>query len=238
MGRGPAGRRLPGIVAAPRGGPPRRWGGSACPSSSPRARPRALSAVVLAAARLPRAAFLRPAGGFRAVAAGGGSRVAVLGRARPSPPRARLPPAAARCGGPVLALRAPPVRCGLRSAAGPPVALSPLRAPAGRPPLWSGSLLGRCGSGGASLPRRGCRAPRLRGGSSPRGGSRPAARASGGRVPRPRAGGCLGLAGAAARLPSVKAKASGPRCGPALTAGAAVGVVWARAFGPILQAGA
>lgn len=190
MGRGPAGRRLPGIVAAPRGGPPRRWGGSACPSSSPRARPRALSAVVLAAARLPRAAFLRLCGrlprGRRLPAARALPSSGALARRRPvlgfPPPR---PAAAGRCS------PSAPLRCaaGCAPPRAPPVALSPLRAPAGRPPLWSGSLLGRCGSGGASLPRRGCRAPRLRGGSSPREGSRPAARASGGRVPRPRAGG-------------------------------------------------
>ena len=224
-------------MAAPRGGPPRRCGGSACPSSSPRARPRALCAVVLAAARLPRAAFLRLCGrlprGRRLPAARALPSSGALARRRPvlgfPPPR---PAAAGRCSpsaplrcaagcAPPRALRSPSPRCGL-----PLVALRSGRAPcwaaaapAGPPCLAAGAGLLGCG---AAPPRAGALGP-LRG---PRGAAFRA----------PARGGCLGLAGAAARLPSVKAKASGPRCGPALTAGAAVGMVWARAKGPNLQA--
>ena len=178
MGRGPTGRRLPGIVAAPRGGRARRLvGGSPCPSSSPRARPRALSAVVLAAARLPRAAFLRLCGrlprGRRLAAARALPSSGALARRRPvlgfPPPR---PAAAGRCSpsaplrcaagcAPPRALRSPSPRCGL-----PLVALRSGRAPcwaaaapAGPPCLAAGAGLLGCG---AAPPRAGALGP-LRG---------------------------------------------------------------------------
>ena len=116
------------------------------------------------------------------------SRVAVLGRARPCAAQARHPPRlAAPAGAAVLALRAPPVRCGLRCA---PV-------PSGRALPGSGFLAvafafgrapgGSSGRPGCGSPPRGlvlssgwCAAP------SPGGGSRAALRRSGGFVPRPR----------------------------------------------------
>lgn len=79
------------------------------------------------------------------------------GALAPSRPRARRPPAWARCGGPVLALRVPPARCGLRCVPGP----------SGRPRAGLGSLAVALGSvsgsrraagrsGGPSLARGWC----------------------------------------------------------------------------------
>lgn len=151
--------------AAPRGGRARRW---AARPARPRRRapaPRSLSAVVLAAARLPRAAFLRLCG-RRWVAFGSCPR---RPRARsPAAARARRPPASARCGAPVLASL---VASGSRSAArGPPRASfapvaralggrsCPLRRvpPAARLVLGAG-LLAAAPRAGALAPLRGAR---------------------------------------------------------------------------------
>lgn len=99
-----------------------------------------------------------------------------------------IPPALARLSAPVLALRAPPVRCGLRA--------GPLALPA-RPS--SRALGGRSCPLRPGLPCRpaGAAPPGLAR-SSPSGGSRAAARRSGGCVPRPR---WAGVWRAAARRP-------------------------------------
>lgn len=176
--------------AAPRGGRARRW---AARPARPRRRapaPRSLSAVVLAAARLPRAAFLRLCG-RRWVACGSCPR---RPRARsPAAARARRPPASARCGAPVLASL---VASGSRSAArGPPRASFAPVAPGAwwaLVPAPAGPPCRAAGAGGW-----------LARGGSPRGGSRAASRRSGGFVPRPRA---VGVWRAAARRPAAAGK--------------------------------
>lgn len=172
---------LPVVVAAPSG-----W-----PSPSPpaaRGSPPGLSGC--ARGRATARPFCASAVRLRAVGPCGPRASPSSGALAPSRPRARLPPALARCGGPLLALRVPPARSGLRCVLAPLVALAPLRAPAGRPALWSGSR--RAAVAPAGPPCLAARAAAwLAGRSSPRGGSRPAARASGGCVPRPRALGLL-----------------------------------------------
>ena len=94
-----------------------------------------LSAVVLAAARRCRSAFLRLCGrlprGRRLPAARALPSSGALARRSLA---GGFPPALARCGAPVLALRAPPVRCGLRAGPLAPAALRLLgaRARSGR----------------------------------------------------------------------------------------------------------
>lgn len=130
--------------AAPRGGRARRW---AARPARPRRRapaPRSLPAVVLAAARLPRAAFLRLCGrlprGRRLPAARALPSSGALARRSLA---GGFPPALARSGAPVLALRAPPVRCGLRAGPLAPAALRLLgaRARSGRAPPAAGLAL-------------------------------------------------------------------------------------------------
>lgn len=154
------------------------------------ARPlRGRSRGLLAAARLPRAAFLRLCG-RRWVAFGSCPR---RPRARsPAAARARRPPASARCAR----------RCSPRL---PPPALARLRAGPLAPPArpWSRAL------GGRSCPlrrvppaaRAGAGGWAARGGS-PRGGSRPAARASGASFLAP----ARGVWRAAARRPAAAGK--------------------------------
>lgn len=173
---------LPVVVAAPSGGArPRLW--------RPGARLRAY-AVALAVGLPP--ALLRLCGAPPRGRALWPSRVAVLGRARAvaasgsaSP---RLGPLRRACARPPRASGS--LRAALRPA--PLVALAPLRAPGGRPALWSGSR--RASAASAGPPCLAARAAVLLAGrSSPRGGSRPAARASGGCVPRPRAAGACSV---------------------------------------------
>lgn len=141
--------------AAP-GGPPRRW--AARPARRRRPRPAAALGLALcaarrsppvisgwlAAARRCRSAFLRLCGRL--------PRGRGLAPARALPSSAALarrslaggfPPALARCGAPVLALRAPPVRCGLRAGPLAPAALRLLgaRARSGRAPPAAGLAL-------------------------------------------------------------------------------------------------
>lgn len=149
------------------------------------------------------------------------------GRAAPVAAHARHPPAGprvrARPCSPSAPLRFAP---GCAAAGALPVALGPLRAPV-RSPF---ALLGL--PAGPSVRRRVPPAsPRVLvasvvGRSScARGLSARCAGLGGSRSAPPRAGGCPGLAGAASGSRQIKAKTSGPRCGPALTAGAVVGVV-------------
>lgn len=113
------------------------------------------------------------------------SRVAVLGRARPPLPRWRLPPG-------LGALR--------RACARPPRPSGALRAARGPPRACCAALAGRsCPLRPGPPCRRAGAVLRGLGRGSPGGGSRPAARASGGCVPRPRR---AGVWRAAARRPA------------------------------------
>ena len=183
MGAAPRGGLLPVLVAAPSGWPP------ASPAAA-RGSPPGLARFCSPPPGSPGRRFCASAGGAGSPAA---PARAVLGRARPPPLGRGVPPprrAAARLCSPRLS---PPALARLR--AGP-------LAPPARP--WSRAL------GGRSCPlrrvppaaRAGAGAWVSRGGS-PRGGSRPAARASGGRVPRPRA---AGVWRAAARRPAAAGK--------------------------------
>lgn len=189
------------IGAAPPGGPARRSDGSPCPSSSPRppaalglasggpGHASGLSAVALAVG-LPPAPFAP----LRCASARSGplalarrrprarSRRRGLGLAVPPPG-----PAAAGLCSPSAFLR-PAAGCAASLA--PLVALAPPWAPWRSPWALSRAPGGlRAAPAGPPWLAAGARAW-LAGRSSPRGGSRPAARASGGCVPRPRA---LGL---------------------------------------------
>lgn len=205
--------------AAP-GGPPRRW--AARPARRRRPRPAAALGLALCAARrsppvisgrlagagLSPSPFLRLCG-RRWVGLWPPAR-AVLGRARPPPPRARLPPASARCGARVLASLA---ASGSRSAArGPP------RASCGPSP--GPSVGARARPGGAPLPRGACSGLAC-GAAAPRAGALgPLRGPRGARSSPPRGGGrglvppaawvcrCLSFSGIALRRTPVKAKAS------------------------------
>lgn len=198
-----ASRRLarPVLVAAPSGWPP------ASPAAA-RGSPPGLKSGRLAGAGLSPSPFLRLCGrrwvGLRPPAR------AVLGRARPPPPRARLPPASARCGARVLASLA---ASGSRSAArGPP------RASCGPSP--GPSVGARARPGGAPLPRGACSGLAC-GAAAPRAGALgPLRGPRGARSSPPRGGGrglvppaawvcrCLSFSGIALRRTPVKAKAS------------------------------
>lgn len=223
---------------------------------------RLLVAGALASRRLARPVLVAAPSGWPSASplAARGSPPGLSGsaRRRPAPPGGVFapllgslgrPPASCplACGGalapsrPVLGFppprRAPARRCSPRL---PPPALARLRAGPLAPPVGppGPSVGARARPGGASLPRRVCLS--LAGGPLLRraGALGPLARASGGRVPRPRALGAVrGWLVPPIGSRQIKAKASGPLCGPALTAGAVVGYVWARAKGPNLQAG-
>ena len=174
---------------------PSPLGGSACPSSPSApcggARPRALRGPALASGhkRLARRRPALPVGVFAALRAASArsrscarSRVAVLGRARPPLPRWRLPPG-------LGALR--------RACARPPRPSGALRAARGPPRACCAALAGRsCPLRPGPPCRRAGAVLRGLGRGSPGGGSRPAARASGGCVPRPRRAGGLARCGA------------------------------------------
>lgn len=157
-GNAPSGRLLPaGALAALRPARRRRRA-LRRPSASPlaaRGTPPGLSGR--ARGRATARPFCASAVRLRAVGPFGPRASPSSGALAPSRPRARRPPAWARCGGPVLALRVPPARCGLRCVPGP----------SGRPRAALGSLAVALGSvsgsrraagrsGGPSLARGWC----------------------------------------------------------------------------------
>ena len=161
----------------------------AAPSGWPSASPLAARGSPPGLARLARRRPALPVGVFAALRAASArsrscarSRVAVLGRARPPLPRWRLPPG-------LGALR--------RACARPPRPSGALRAARGPPRACCAALAGRsCPLRPGPPCRRAGAVLRGLGRGSPGGGSRPAARASGGCVPRPRRAGGLARCGA------------------------------------------
>ena len=145
---------LPVSGAAPRGGRARRLvGGSPCPSSSPRARTRALPWYARSRPAPP-AGSVAPCGasprGRRRVAARASPSSGARARRRSCAAAPRLP---APAGAGVLALA--PLRCAAGCAAACPCGRPALRSGSltGRPPSAAGSLLGCGRSGGAPQPR-------------------------------------------------------------------------------------